>query len=246
MVNWRLPANDPAYAERIVSRPKGTPFDSVSRALFLRTTSACDLEGMLIGYARVSTDDQNLAMQLDALMSVGCQQVFCDEGISGVATERKALNQALAAVAAGDVLVVWKLDRLGRSLAHLIQITTRLEAEGIGFRSLSEAIDTTTASGRLLFHVMGAIAEFERSLISERTRAGMAAAKARGQHLGRDRKMSDEDALWAKRMIESGRLSFDDVLIALRVSPVTLRRALQRIKISDVNRSQNIGSATSN
>jgi DNA invertase Pin-like site-specific DNA recombinase len=184
---------------------------------------------MLIGYARVSTDEQNLAMQLDALKLAGCNQVFCDEGVSGAATERQALNEALAALSAGDVLVVWKLDRLGRSLAHLIQITTRLEAEGMGFRSLSEAIDTTTASGRLLFHVMGAIAEFERSLISERTRAGMAAAKARGKHLGRERKLSEEDALWAKRMIDDGRFSAEDVTIALRVSPVTLRRALQRV-----------------
>lgn len=184
---------------------------------------------MLIGYARVSTDEQNLAMQLDALQRAGCQQVFCDEGISGAATERRALNQALTSLAAGDVLVVWKLDRLGRSLAHLIQITTRLEAEGIGFRSLSEAIDTTTASGRLLFHVMGAIAEFERSLISERTRAGMAAAKARGQHLGRERKLADDDVVWAKCMIEDGRLSPEEVLIALRVSPMTLRRALRRL-----------------
>lgn len=186
---------------------------------------------MLIGYARVSTDEQNLAMQLDALQVAGCQQVFCDEGISGVATDRRALNQALTFLTAGDVLVVWKLDRLGRSLAHLIQITTRLERDGIGFRSLSEAIDTTTASGRLLFHVMGAIAEFERSLISERTRAGMAAAKARGQHLGRERKLTDEDALWARRMIEAGKLSPQDVTIALRVSPLTLRRALRRLSL---------------
>lgn len=184
---------------------------------------------MLIGYARISTDEQNLAMQLDALSLAGCQQIYCDEGISGAATERRALNEALTALTAGDVLVVWKLDRLGRSLAHLIQITTRLEAEGIGFRSLSEAIDTTTASGRLLFHVMGAIAEFERSLISERTRAGMAAAKARGQHLGRERKLSEDDALWARRMIEDGRLSPEEALIALRVSPMTLRRALRRV-----------------
>lgn len=230
MVNCLLLADEPADQNADNEPSKGTPFDNVSRAPFPRARSACDLEGMLIGYARVSTDEQNLAMQLDALRLVGCQQVFCDEGISGASTERKALNRALAAVAAGDVLVVWKLDRLGRSLAHLIQITARLEAAGIGFRSLSEAIDTTTASGRLLFHVMGAIAEFERSLISERTRAGMAAAKARGQHLGRERKLSEEDALWAKHMIELGRLSFDDALIALRVSPITLRRALRRLE----------------
>lgn len=183
---------------------------------------------MLIGYARVSTDEQNLAMQLDALKLVGCHRVFCDEGISGTATERRALNEALATLRAGDVLIVWKLDRLGRSLAHLIQIITRLEAEGIGFRSLSEEIDTTTASGRLLFHVMGAIAEFERSLISERTRAGMAAAKARGQHLGRERKLTEEDALWAKRMIEEGRLSLDEIALYFRVSQLTLRRTMLR------------------
>lgn len=183
---------------------------------------------MLIGYARISTDEQNLAMQLDALRLAGCQQVFCDEGISGAATERRALNEALASLEAGDVLVVWKLDRLGRSLAHLIQITTRLEQDGIGFRSLSEAIDTTTASGRLLFHVMGAIAEFERGLISERTRAGMAAAKARGRHLGRERKLTEEDALWARRMIEAGRLSHEEIALYFRVSVLTLRRALQR------------------
>lgn len=185
---------------------------------------------MLIGYARVSTDDQNSAMQLDALRSAGCERLFCDEGISGAATERQGLNEALASLERGDILVVWKLDRLGRSLAHLIQVTTKLEKGGVGFRSLSEAIDTTTASGRLLFHIMGAIAEFERSLISERTRAGMAAAKSRGQHVGREKKLSVEDALWAKRMIEDGRLSVDDVLIALRVSPMTLRRALRRLE----------------
>lgn len=183
---------------------------------------------MLIGYARISTEEQNLAMQLDALRAAGCQQVFCDEGISGAATERSELTRALRSLAADDVLVVWKLDRLGRSLAHLIQITTRLEAEGIGFRSLSEAIDTTTASGRLLFHVMGAIAEFERSLISERTRAGMAAAKARGQHLGRERKLTEEDVKWARHVIQAGRLSPEDVCFALRVSLTTLYRALRR------------------
>lgn len=183
----------------------------------------------MIGYARISTEEQNLALQLDALRAAGCQQVFCDEGISGAATERRELNRALRALGADDVLVVWKLDRLGRSLAHLIQITTRLEGEGIGFRSLSEAIDTTTASGRLLFHVMGAIAEFERSLISERTRAGMAAAKARGQHLGRERKLIEEDVTWARRMLEEGRLSPEDVCIALRVSLTTLYRALRRV-----------------
>jgi len=184
---------------------------------------------MLIGYARVSTEDQNLGLQLDALTHAGCERIFQDEGISGAVTDRLALNDALTALTPGDVLVTWKLDRLGRSLAHLISITARLEAEGIGFRSLSEAIDTTTASGRLLFHVMGAMAEFERSLISERTRAGMAAAKARGQHLGRERKVTDKDALWAKDALEAGRLSREEVARTLRVSPITLERAVERV-----------------
>lgn len=184
---------------------------------------------MLIGYARVSTEDQNLGLQLDALSHAGCEQIFQDEGISGAAKDRRALNDALAALAPGDVLVTWKLDRLGRSLAHLISITTRLEAEGIGFRSLSEAIDTTTASGRLLFHVMGALAEFERALISERTRAGMAAAKARGQHLGRERKVTERDALWAHDAVLSGRLSPEEVSRTLSISVPTLYRTLQRV-----------------
>lgn len=183
---------------------------------------------MLIGYARVSTDEQNLGMQLDALRAAGCGKVFCDEGISGAETDRLELNNALRALSAGDVLVVWKLDRLGRSLAHLIQVITLLDAEATGFRSLSEAIDTTTASGRLLFHIMGAIAEFERSLISERTRAGMAAAKARGQHLGRERKLTDEDAAWAKRTIALGRMAPHEVARTLCVSMPTLYRALRR------------------
>jgi len=184
---------------------------------------------MLIGYARVSTEDQNLGLQLDALTHAGCERIFKDEGISGAIADRRALNDALAVLTHGDVLITWKLDRLGRSLAHLIAITSRLEAGGIGFRSLSEAIDTTSASGRLLFHVMGAIAEFERSLISERTLAGMVAARARGQHLGRARKISDEEALSAKLAIERGVATCEDLAVALSVSPITLNRAMTRV-----------------
>lgn len=183
---------------------------------------------MLIGYARVSTGEQNLAMQLDALKAAGCHQIFCDAGVSGVATDRRELNRLLGAIGPGDVLVVWKLDRLGRSLAHLMQIVSSLEADAIGFRSLSEAIDTTTASGRLLFHVMGAIAEFERNLISERTAAGMAAAKARGQHVGRERKVTDEDAQWAERVVASGEMTPRAAAEHLRVSVSTLYRSLRR------------------
>jgi DNA invertase Pin-like site-specific DNA recombinase len=183
---------------------------------------------MLIGYARVSTDDQNLGLQLDALEAAGCHKIFRDEGMSGATTDRRELNCALGMLASGDVLVVWKLDRLGRSLAHLMRVVAHLQAEGIGFRSLSEAIDTTTASGRLLFHVVGAIAEFERSLISERTSAGMAAAKARGQHLGRERKMTEDDSRWAEHMIGSGIMTPRGAATHLGVSISTLYRAIRR------------------
>lgn len=184
---------------------------------------------MLIGYARVSTEEQNLALQFDALTRAGCDRIFQDEGITGVAVNRPALNDALASLRPGDVLVTWKLDRLGRSLAHLIEIIGRLGEQQIGFRSLSEAIDTTTASGRLLFHVMGALAEFERALISERTRAGMAAAKARGTHIGRPPKLAEYEILQAKLEIDSGMASLHELADTLGVAPLTLDRALKRL-----------------
>jgi DNA invertase Pin-like site-specific DNA recombinase len=143
---------------------------------------------MKLGYARVSTDDQNLALQLDALKRAGCERIYRDEGVSGSQINRPALDQLLRELMPGDTLITWKLDRLGRSLRHLITIVAELDARDICFSSLSEAIDTKTASGRLLFHVLGALAEFERALISERTRAGMAAAKLRGIRIGRPAK----------------------------------------------------------
>jgi DNA invertase Pin-like site-specific DNA recombinase len=185
---------------------------------------------MQIGYARVSTDDQNLALQMDALKNAGCARIFSDEGISGVVTSRPALDNALAALAPGDVLVTWKLDRLGRSLAHLIQITGKLAAQGVGFRSLSEAIDTTTASGRLLFHIMGALAEFERALISERTRAGMASARARGSRLGRPLKLGHEALCLAQSVLAEGNTSAAEIARSCGVSPITLERALKRLQ----------------
>lgn len=145
---------------------------------------------MMVGYARVSTDEQRPDLQIDALVKAGCEHVLIDEGISGARESRPALDRALGQLRPGDVLVTWKLDRLGRSLSHLIQVVTALEAKQVALRSLSEAIDTGTAAGRLLFHVMGALAEFERSLISERTKAGLAAARARGRHPGRPRKQT--------------------------------------------------------
>ncbi len=143
---------------------------------------------MLIGYARISTIDQNLNLQLDALKAAGCERIYQDEGISGANAKRPGLTRALKRLSRDDVLIVWKLDRLGRSMRHLIELTTMFDDRGIGFRSISDAIDTSTPGGKLYFHMMGAFAEFERNLISERTKAGMAAARARGVKMGRPRK----------------------------------------------------------
>jgi DNA invertase Pin-like site-specific DNA recombinase len=133
---------------------------------------------MLIGYARVSTIDQTLALQQDALTAAGCEQLYTDT-VSGSVTERPGLTQALSRLRVGDTLVVWRLDRLGRSLPHLIETVRQLQQRGVGFRSLQEQIDTTTSGGKLVFHVFGALAEFERDLIRERTHAGLAAARKR-------------------------------------------------------------------
>src|SRR5436309_102693 len=135
---------------------------------------------MLIGYARVSTQDQTLNLQQDALEKIGCIKIFTDT-ISGTATERKGLDEAITFLREGDTLVVWRLDRLGRSLKHLIETISYLQQRNIGFKSISENIDTTTSGGKLIFHVFGALAEFERDLIRERTNAGLQAARARGR-----------------------------------------------------------------
>jgi DNA invertase Pin-like site-specific DNA recombinase len=132
---------------------------------------------MKIGYARVSTNDQNFDLQMDVLNKAGCERIFTDQGVSGATIEREGLSQAIAAVEKGDVLVVWKLDRLGRSLSFLIELIDKLRKDQAGFESLSDGINTTTAGGKLVFHIMGALAEFERALILERSKAGMQAAR---------------------------------------------------------------------
>jgi len=146
---------------------------------------------MLIGYARGSTIDQRLDLQHDALRDSGCERVFTDTA-SGARTARPGLTAALEACRAGDILVVWKLDRLGRSLADLVETVQTLAARGIGFRSLQEQLDTTSSSGKLIFHLFAALAEFERDLIRERTKAGLAAARARGRKGGRPRGVDEK------------------------------------------------------
>lgn len=182
---------------------------------------------MKIGYARVSTCDQCLALQEDALRRAGCTTIFRDEGVSGATFNRPALDQMLATLESGDVLVIWKLDRLGRSLSHLINLIAMLSAKGVSFASISEAIDTETASGRLLFHVMGALAEFERALISERTQAGMAAARARGASLGRPRRLSSKQVETARALLSTGSTTITELADRVRVSRSTLVRAIK-------------------
>lgn len=178
-----------------------------------------------IGYARVSTDDQNLDLQLNALRGAGCENVFTDT-LSGATERRPGLDTALAELTEGDVLVVWKLDRLGRSLSHLIEVINRLGEKGIGFKSLSENLDTTTAGGRLVFHMMGALAEFERALIGERTRAGLDAARARGSRLGRPNALSANQIEHARLLLKGGETA-TSVAHSLNVGRSTLYRALK-------------------
>src|SRR5919106_2295855 len=144
---------------------------------------------MLIGYARVSTQDQTLNLQKDALKKIGCSKIFTDTA-SGTKEERKGLEDALNYVREGDTLVVWRLDRLGRSLKHLIETITELNNRKIGFKSIQENIDTTTSGGKLVFHIFGALAEFEREIIRERTKAGLTAARSRGKVGGRPKVLS--------------------------------------------------------
>jgi len=180
---------------------------------------------MLVGYARVSTDDQSTALQTDALTAAGCVKLFTEKR-SGAQRDRPELQAALDYIRSGDTLVVWKLDRLARSLAQLIETVTLLEARQIGLRSLTEQIDTTTAGGRLIFHVFGALAEFERQVIRERTTAGLAAARARGKVGGRPRALSAKDLTAAKAMLSDPTLTVEEVVRRLKVSPATLYRYL--------------------
>ena len=178
---------------------------------------------MLIGYARVSTQDQKPELQLDALKAAGCEKVFVERA-SGAQRDRPELKAALDYMRSGDTLVVWKLDRLARSVKQLIETVEGLEDQQIGFRSLTEAIDTTTAGGRLVFHIFGALAEFERAVIRERTRAGLEAARARGRKGGRPPKISAQDLKAARALLADRTITVVEVAARIGVSPATLYR----------------------
>lgn len=177
---------------------------------------------MLIGYARVSTQDQNLDLQIDALTKAGCKKVF-DDKISGSRAERPGLNKALTLLREGDTLVVWKLDRLGRSVKNLVDLVGELHGQGVQFKSLTDVIDTGTPSGRFFFHVMASLAEMERELTVERTRAGLEVARQLGRKGGRKRQMTESKIASARKLLANG-IPPRDVAKNLGVSIPTLYR----------------------
>lgn len=180
---------------------------------------------MLVGYTRVSTQDQKPALQRDALTDAGCEKLF-EETASGAQRDRPQLQAAIDYMREGDTLVVWKLDRLARSMKQLIETVEGLDARGIGFRSLTEAIDTTTPSGKLVFHIFGALAEFERSIIRERTTAGLKAARDRGKLGGRPPALSEEDLNAARAMLRDPAITVEAVAKRMGVAASTLYRHL--------------------
>jgi DNA invertase Pin-like site-specific DNA recombinase len=188
---------------------------------------------MLIGYARVSTVEQNLALQRDALTEAGCAKIFTEQ-MSGAVTDRPALHDALEFARSGDTLIVWKLDRLARSMKQLIETVETLRVRGIGFRSLTEALDTTTAQGRLVFHMFGALAEFERSLIRERTQAGLAAARRAGRTGGRPPKLTADDLEAARALLANPDIGVAQIAHRLGVSPATLYRYIPAARTANL------------
>lgn len=182
---------------------------------------------MLIGYARVSTYEQNLDLQLDALQKEGCEKIYTDKA-SGAKDDRLGLAEAIEFLREGDTLVVWKLDRLGRSLRHLIEVVNDLHKHGRLFKSLQENIDTASSGGKLIFHIFGALAEFERDVIRERTLAGLQAARERGRVGGRPRALDDKQVAMARSLLEQNGHSVGEVCRALGVSRSTLYRYLEK------------------
>lgn len=176
---------------------------------------------MLIGYARVSTSDQNTGLQLDALKSAGCERIF-EEKASGAQRDRPELKAALEYARDGDTIVVWKLDRLARSLKQLIETVEKLDADGIGFKSITESIDTTSPGGKLIFHIFGALAEFERGMIRERTIAGLQSARAKGRVGGRPPAMDTDDIAAAKAMLADPSITVKQIAERIGVSISTV------------------------
>lgn len=187
---------------------------------------------MLIGYARVSMLEQTLALQQDALTAAGCDQLYTDTA-SGAKQDRPGLTQALSHLRPGDTLIVWRLDRLGRSLQHLLETVTALQDRGIGFCSLQEQIDTTTSGGKPIFHIFGSLAEFERDLIRERTLAGLTAARARGRRGGRPQVLSPTQATHLRTLAADRGNSVKDICRTLRISRATFYRHLNSKTTSD-------------
>jgi DNA invertase Pin-like site-specific DNA recombinase len=186
---------------------------------------------MLIGYARVSTADQTLDLQRDALEKAGCSKIFTDTA-SGAKAERTGLDEALNYLRPSDTLVVWRLDRLGRSLRHLIESITGLANRQIGFKSITESIDTTTSGGKLIFHIFGALAEFERDIIRERTQAGLQAARARGRKGGRPKILTGRKAQIATELYDNRKSTVEDICRTLNISRATLYRYIHKTNIS--------------
>jgi DNA invertase Pin-like site-specific DNA recombinase len=183
---------------------------------------------MLLGYARVSTLDQNLDLQLDALKQAGCERMFTDQA-SGSRTDRRGLAEAQSHLREGDTLVVWKLDRLGRTVLQLVGFVNDLAARGVAFRSLTDGIDTSTPAGRFFFHVMASLAEMERDLIRERTRAGLAAARARGRKGGRKPKLSPDQVSMVRSLMKTSDKSMADIAALVGISRQGLYRTLDRV-----------------
>ncbi|BCL77567.1 resolvase [Ktedonobacteria bacterium brp13] len=184
---------------------------------------------MKIGYIRVSKQEQNEGLQVDTLQEAGCEKLFHDV-MTGVKFERKGLDEVLAYVRPGDTFVVWKLDRLGRSLKDLIETLGLLQERGVDFISLTENIDTTTPGGKLIFHLMGALAEFERDLIRERTKVGLAAAKARGRVGGRPRKTTDGEVALVRHLYHDSKHSITEICSMLEISRSTFFRYVRGTK----------------
>jgi DNA invertase Pin-like site-specific DNA recombinase len=186
---------------------------------------------MLIGYARISTAEQSMDLQIDAIKNAGCEKIFCDT-VSGIKARRPGLDEALGFVRKGDTLVVWKLDRLGRSLSHLLQLMETLQRQGVSFKSLSDGIDTTTAMGKMSFGIFGSLSEYELSLLRERTLAGLNAARARGRKGGRRRSLNQEQIDTMITLYESRKHSVVEICKQMRISRKSFYNYLDREKKS--------------